>query len=280
MARYFDRFPVVDYNGTIAKNIMARVDFTDQTKKDIYSTFQFTLEEGFERPDLLSYNYYGSSQFDWMIYLTNNIVDPYYDYYKSTADFKSYIDRKYGSTQNARLITKFYRNNWHDDDRLITPVQYEALPADETLNLRKYWKPKLANTGAILGYERIKEDWVVSTNKIVLLSLTVSPTDFVVGDKVSQSSTNATATVDFVDTENNTLTVKHVTGTFEANTSEGISEVTLIKQNISDEEAPYWYEVTAYDEELETNELKRNVYVLKRSYLAEVEKQFIQQLST
>lgn len=280
MARYFDRFPVVDYNGTIAKNIMARVDFTDQTKKDIYSTFQFTLEEGFERPDLLSYNYYGSSQFDWMIYLTNNIVDPYYDYYKSTPDFKSYIDRKYGSTQNARLITKFYRNNWHDDDRLITPVQYEALPADETLNLRKYWKPKLANTGAILGYERIKEDWVVSTNKIVLLSLTVSPTDFVVGDKVSQSSTNATATVDFVDTENNTLTVKHVTGTFEANTSEGISEVTLIKQNISDEEASYWYEVTAYDEELETNELKRNVYVLKRSYLAEVEKQFIQQLST
>lgn len=279
MARYFDRFPVVDYNGTIAKNILARVDFTDQTKKDIYSTFQFTLEEGFERPDLLSYNYYGSSQFDWMIYLTNNIVDPYYDYYKSTPDFKSYIDRKYGSTQNARLITKFYRNNWHDDDRLITPVQYEALPADETLNLRKYWKPKLANTGAILGYERIKEDWVVSTNKIVLLSLTVSPTDFVVGDKVSQSSTNATATVDFVDTENNTLTVKHVTGTFEANTSEGISEVTLIKQNISDEEASYWYEVTAYDEELETNELKRNVYVLKRSYLAEVEKQFIQQLS-
>jgi hypothetical protein len=79
MSRYFDRFPVIDYDGTIAKNILTRVDFTEQSKKDIYSTFQFTLEEGFERPDLLSYNYYGSSQFDWMIYLTNNIVDPYYD---------------------------------------------------------------------------------------------------------------------------------------------------------------------------------------------------------
>lgn len=280
MARYFDRFPVVDYDGTIAKNILARVDFTDQTKKDIYSTFQFTLEEGFERPDLLSYNYYGSSQFDWMIYLTNNIVDPYYDYYKSTPDFKSYIDTKYGSPSNARLVTKFYRNNWHTDERLITPAQYEALQADETVNLRKYWKPKLANTGAILGYERIKEDWIVSTNKIVLLTLSVSPSAFVVGDKVSQTSTGAIATVDFVDADAKTLTVKHVSGTFVANTSEGINTVTLLNQNISDEEASYWYAVNAYDDEQETNELKRNIYVLKRSYLAEVEKQFIQQLST
>lgn len=280
MSRYFDRFPVVDYDGVVAKNILTRVDFTDQTKKEIYSTFQFTLEEGFERPDILSYNYYGSSQFDWMIYLTNNIVDPYYDYYRPAEDFKSYIESKYGSATNARSIIKFYRNNWHTDERLITVAQYEALLADETANLRKYWKPKLANTGVILGYERIKEDWVVSTNKIVSLSLAQSPADFVVGDRVSQASTSAYATVDFVDTVNNTLTVKHVTGTFAANTSEGISEVTLIKQNITDEEASYWYAVNAYEDEQEINEVKKNVAVLKSSYLAETEKQFIQKLST
>lgn len=280
MARYFDRFPVVDYDGKIVKNILARVDFTEQSKKEIYSNFQFTLEEGFERPDLLSYNYYGSSQFDWMIYLTNNIVDPYYDYYKSTEDFKKYIDNKYGSTANARVIIKFYRNGWHTDERLITVAQFEALQADETLNLRKYWKPKLTNIGAILGYERIKEDWVVSTNKIVLLSLTVSPSAFVIGDRVSQTSTGAYATVDFIDTENKTLTVKHVSGTFVANTAEGISAAKLLKQNISDAEASYWYAVNAYEEEQEVNEMKKNVTLLKSSYLAETEKQFIQQLST
>lgn len=280
MARYFDRFPVVDYDGKIVKNILARVDFTEQSKKEIYSNFQFTLEEGFERPDLLSYNYYGSSQFDWMIYLTNNIVDPYYDYYKSTEDFKKYIDNKYGSTANARVIIKFYRNGWHTDERLITVAQFEALQADETLNLRKYWKPKLTNIGAILGYERIKEDWVVSTNKIVLLSLAVSPSLFVIGDRVSQTSTGAYATVDFIDIENKTLTVKHVSGTFVANTAEGISAVKLLKQNISDAEASYWYAVNAYEEEQEVNEMKKNVTLLKSSYLAETEKQFIQQLST
>ncbi len=279
MARYFDRFPIVDYDGDIAKNILARVDFTEKTKRDIYSTFEFTLEEGFERPDLLSYNYYGSSKFDWMIYLTNNIVDPYYDYYKSAEDFKSYMETKYGSNSNARSITLFYRLNWHEDERTITVQQYEALVADETANARKYWKPKLTNTGAVIGYERIKEDWTVSTNKVLSLSLTVSPSGFAVGDRVTQTSTEAYATVDYIDLENNTLTVKHVNGTFTVNEAEGIKEITLISQNIPEAETEYWYAVNAYDDEKETNELKRNVFVLKSSYLAETEKQFIQQLS-
>lgn len=280
MARYFDRFPIVDYDGNVAKNILARVDFTEKTKRDIYSTFQFTLEEGFERPDLLSYNYYGSSKFDWMIYLTNNIVDPYYDYYKSAEDFKSYMQTKYGSNSNARSIVLFYRLNWHEDERIITNQQYEALVANETANTRKYWKPKITNTGAVIGYERVKEDWVVSTNKVLSLTLNVSPSGFEIGDRVSQTSTGAYATVDYIDLENNRLTVKHVSGAFAVNEEEGIREIKVLSQNISDAEAEYWYAVNAYEDEQETNELKRNVVVLKSSYLAEVEKQFIQQLST
>jgi hypothetical protein len=280
MARYFDRFPVVDYDGNVAKNILARVDFTEKTKRDIYSTFQFTLEEGFERPDLLSYNYYGSSKFDWMIYLTNNIVDPYYDYYKSAEDFKSYVETKYGSNTNARSITLFYRLNWHEDERTITVQQYNSLVANETINTQKYWKPKLTNTGAVIGYERLKEEWMVSTNKVLSLSLTAAPAGFEVGDRVSQTSTGAFATIDYIDLENNRLTVKHVSGAFAVNEAEGISEIKVLSQNIPEAEAEYWYAVNAYDDEKETNELKRNVFVLKSSYLAEVEKQFIQQIST
>jgi hypothetical protein len=215
-----------------------------------------------------------------MIYLTNNIVDPYYDYYKSTEDFKNYMETKYGSNSNARSITLFYRLNWHEDERLITIQQYDSLIADETANARKYWKPKLTNTGAVIGYERIKEEWIVSTNKVLSLSLSVVPTGFEVGDRVSQTSTNAFATIDYIDLENNRLTVKHVSGTFAVNAAEGISEITVLSQNIPEAEAEYWYAVNAYDDEKEANELKRNVVVLKSSYLAEVEKQFIQQIST
>jgi hypothetical protein len=97
---------------------------------------------------------------------------------------------------------------------------------------------------------------------------------------VSQTSTGAYATVDYVDLENNSLTVKHVNGTFAVNQAEGIKTITPIKQNISTAETEYWYAVNAYDDEKERNELKRNIFVLKSSYLAETEKQFIQQLSS
>ena len=132
----------------------------------------------------------------------------------------------------------------------------------------------------MIGYERIKEDWIVSTNKILSLTLTASPTQFEVGDRVSQTSTGAYATVDYVDLENNSLTVKHVNGTFAVNQAEGIKTITPIKQNISTAETEYWYAVNAYDDEKERNELRRNIFVLKSSYLAETEKQFIQQLSS
>jgi hypothetical protein len=132
----------------------------------------------------------------------------------------------------------------------------------------------------VIGYERLKEEWMVSTNKVLSLSLTVAPSGFEVGDRVSQTSTSAYATIDYIDLENNRLTVKHVSGAFAVNEAEGISEIKVLSQNIPDAETEYWYAVNAYDDEKETNELKRNVIVLKSSYLAEVEKQFIQQIST
>jgi hypothetical protein len=55
MSRYFSRFPLVDYNGTPAKNILARVDFSEETKRDIYSNFDYVIQDDLIRPDFLSY---------------------------------------------------------------------------------------------------------------------------------------------------------------------------------------------------------------------------------
>jgi hypothetical protein len=110
MGKYFNRFPLVDYNGTPAKNILARVDFTDQTKNDIYVNFDYVLQEGSTRPDILSFNYYNSSQYDWLIYMANEIVDPYHDYYKSQQDFnpKASFPSKLGLRQLCFLLSRFH----------------------------------------------------------------------------------------------------------------------------------------------------------------------------
>ena len=271
MSRYFSRFPLVDYNGSAAKNILARVDFTDQTKRDIYSNFDYVIEEGASRPDVLSYNYYNSAQYDWLIHLSNNTVDPYHDYYMSAEDFKNYIVGKYGSIDIARSKVLFYRNDWAPDESLISENVYENLQS----NIKKYWKPKLNTTNQIVGYERVKEDWTVSTNRIVQLTVDVDVSSYNVGDIIKQN--DAEGTLVTKDSSTKTLIVQHVLGDFVASTT-GITGVTVLQENIPTTEEDFWAPVYAYDYEEEQNELKRYITLIKSSYLANVEKLFIEQL--
>jgi len=274
MTKYFSRFPLVDYNGTPAKNILARVDFTDQTKKDIYVNFDYVLQDGSTRPDVLSFNYYNSAQYDWLIYMTNNIIDPYHDYYKSQEDFKSYIVGKYGSANVARSKILFYRNDWAPDESLISETVYNSLP----ITIMKYWRPKLNSTNQIIGYERVKDDWIVSTNRIVQLTVTANISGFNVGDIISQSSVNASGTLVSKDVDAGILIVQHVEGNFTVSTADKITAMTILKENIPTAEVAFWTPVYAYDYEEEQNELKKYISMIKSSYVPDVEKSFIEQL--
>lgn len=271
MSRYFTRFPLVDYNGVPAKNILARVDFTDQTKKDIYANFDYVLQEGTSRPDILSFNYYNSSQYDWLINLTNNIIDPYHDYYMSDNDFKNYINGKYGSIGVARSKILFYRNDWAPDESLIAESVYNNLQP----NIKKYWKPKLNNTNQIIGYERVKEDWIVSTNRIIQLTVNTNISSFNEGDIIRQN--DAEGTLVSKDVDAGILIVQHVSGSFTEETT-GITNVVVLKENIPTTEEAFWSPVDAYDYEEEQNELKRYISLIKAGYLSDVEKLFIEQL--
>jgi hypothetical protein len=276
MSRYFSRFPLVDYNGAPAKNILARVDFTDEAKRDIYSNFDYVIQDDLIRPDFLSYTYYDSSQYDWMIYLSNSVIDPYHDYYLSADDFEKYIIGKYGTLASAREKTLFYRNDWAADESLITEATYESLEA----SIKKYWKPRLGANNQIAGYERVKEDWTVSTNKILELVLSANVAAFDAGDIISQSSTEARATVVSIDTTRNSVIVQHVEEEFEVSVGEGLLEINTLKVNIPTTENAFWSRVSAYDYEQEKNELKRYINLIKKSYLPEVEKLFIEQLKS
>ena len=274
MGRYFNRFPLVDYDGTPAKNILARVDFTDETKKDIYVNFDYVLQEGTTRPDILSFNYYNSSQYDWLIYMANEVVDPYHDYYKSQEDFKKYIVGKYGSAEIARARILFYRNDWAPDESLISESVYDNLAS----NIKKYWKPKLNNTSQVIGYERVKEDWIVSTNRIVQLTVTADISAYNVGDVISQSSEDATGVLVSKDLDTGILIVQHVEGSFAVSEANKITDVTVLNENITPEEEVFWAPVYAYDYEEEQNELKKYIKMIKSGYVPDIEKSFIEQL--
>lgn len=273
MSKYFDRFPIISYNGAVAKNLLTKVDFTNKTKKEIFAKFDYVIDENINRPDLLSSITYNSSKYDWMIYLTNQVIDPYHDFYKNERDFVSYMEKKYVTLENSRKVVLFYRNNWASDNDELSEFQYDLL-SDA---VKKYYMPILNNANQIMGYKRLDEDWMVSTNKII--KLTVANSEWI-PDSGYITQGEASANIVSVDRDNHYVFINHVSGTFTEDVlnSTTITAIELMKQNIEDDELPFWAAVTAYDYEYENNELKRYISMIRSSFLQDFESKFLDQI--
>lgn len=271
MSKYFDKFPVIQYNDDIVRNILARVNVYEQSRGLDYQYYDYTLTDDVLRPDLLSENYYRTPDFDWVFYLVNKTVDPYYGFYIREKEFENYIISKYFTVEEAQRTILFYRNNWPLFDGTTIPLNiYEGLdPA-----IQKYYHPVLDASFNIYEYKRIEEDWIRSTN--VILSLKIKTYgSATIGTIVRQGT--ARGTVCGFDTENDCILVQHVTGVFqpgELETGEVVSEIQIIAQPIPEAEAGFWSPVTAYEHEVEQNELKKQINVLPDTLLSKFESDF------
>lgn len=105
---YFSTFPKIRYFGTIATNITARAIFQQRLKEIASVYYPFVIEDG-DTADNIAAKYYGDSNFDWLVYMTNDIIDPYTQWPKTQLQFDDYIIKKYGSRQAAQASIVFYR---------------------------------------------------------------------------------------------------------------------------------------------------------------------------
>lgn len=108
--RYFENFPRINYFNVVAPNITLRAAFLEKLKLESLVYFPYTIEDG-ETADAIASWYYDKPEYDWLIYLANNIIDPHTQWPKSTQQFEAYIAKKYGSVVAARSEILFYRRN-------------------------------------------------------------------------------------------------------------------------------------------------------------------------
>ena len=76
MSNYFKLFPTITYDNRFVTDITRRVRIVEQLATDPYAILPYIVKEG-ERPEDVAYYYYGDQNKVWMVYLANNIVDPY-----------------------------------------------------------------------------------------------------------------------------------------------------------------------------------------------------------
>ena len=74
------------------QDIFKRVTFTEKTKRDSSGSFEmYTVSEG-QTPEEVALDFYGDSNLWWVIFLSNNIVDPYGEWSKSNQEINSMFD--------------------------------------------------------------------------------------------------------------------------------------------------------------------------------------------
>lgn len=99
---YFRYFPKIVYNDVNSFNITARSKILEDIIKK-YSVFYLYTVNQDERPDQVAKKYYESEQYTWLVFLSNTIYDPYFQWVLNDFELNELIKSKYNISPEQAL---------------------------------------------------------------------------------------------------------------------------------------------------------------------------------
>lgn len=278
-AAFFDHFRLREWQGPngvdyLAKDIMTRVQLFRNIREDQVGLVDYTVQEG-QRADHIAQAYYGEERLAWLVYLVNNILDPFHHWPKTANELNDHIIAKYGSVAQAQKFIHHWRINWPEDETTISPAQYSALYSYE----KNYWNAAFGYDNEVVYYARKPLPEIIHTNRIAEITLTDPDAyTFEPGMKVRDSALDGiNGEVEaFYDGKlvikningawNGIGTIINSTGDTDIDTETTYSGYNIIKNNLADVEG-YWVSVSNYDYEDEINEEKKHIKLLDRQFV-------------
>ena len=83
-------------NEKLVTDLMTRVKVREKIVDEASLYDKYEVPSG-ERPEDTAFKHFGSSQYHWVVLLTNNITDAYYDWPMSEQTFETFIRDKYSN---------------------------------------------------------------------------------------------------------------------------------------------------------------------------------------
>ena len=99
---YFSRFPLFVYdvknnnNYKLLPDILRRVKLRATIKSGGMLFDKYDVKEG-EKPEDVAYKWFGDAELHWVILMTNNITDRYYEWPMNQVQFAEFLTDKYGA---------------------------------------------------------------------------------------------------------------------------------------------------------------------------------------
>ena len=99
---YFNRFPLMAYdvagneNYKLLPNIIKRVKLRSGLRSGSFLFDNYDVKDG-ENPEDIAFKWFGDAQLHWVILMTNNITDRYYQWPLTQPQFQEHLTDKYGA---------------------------------------------------------------------------------------------------------------------------------------------------------------------------------------
>lgn len=110
---YFENFPLTYYtvyddlsNVKIVTNITVRNKLSKEALDNIVLYDEYDIKDG-ETPEIVADKFYDNPQLHWVVLLTNEIIDPRFDWLLSTYNLNRYCEGKYSNVNG----THHYEDN-------------------------------------------------------------------------------------------------------------------------------------------------------------------------
>ena len=158
---FFNRFPLIPYdikgNGDykLVTDILKRVKLRSGIQSGLFLYDEYDVADG-DRPEDIAVKWFGNAKLHWVILMTNNITDRYYQWPMTQPAFERYITDKYGAgnedaihhyetTKDSGRTTSNGPNDYShrvevnsdfDNPILVTNREYEQRIQDRNRSIR------------------------------------------------------------------------------------------------------------------------------------------------
>lgn len=151
----------------LAKNIFIRAKIRSDIIKNISSINYYYVKDN-ERPDQIAERIYGSAELDWLVLLTNNIIDPKNEWPLDNQSFEKYLLEKYGTEEKIYEPHHYETTEIKDQfDRIVFPGGFKVDVGFE----RSFTTTSLDNSYELPYYQNSNLKTTISINLNQYLSI-------------------------------------------------------------------------------------------------------------
>ena len=163
MSNYFNRLPNLEYPSLLktrrtnhdtirVKNLFRRVKIREDLFSNLTEFDKYQIH-GDDRPDTVAEELYGNPNLDWVILMSNNIIDLKNEWPMTQYDLNMYLDDKYTPEQLGDIHHYETLQLKDGKGRLIVPA---GQVVDEDWSLEYFDGTHLRNTDGILAGRPVK----------------------------------------------------------------------------------------------------------------------------